>query len=364
VKRGRLIVVGPLPPPHHGVAVSTALVLANSHLHERFEVVHLDTTDRRSIANMGQWDRGNLSTGLTALFRLQPLLRGTRGVLYLPLSENAGGFMRDSLYIWSSRLRGWKAAVHLRNSLFREFYAAQPRVLQAWVRLTMRHVTSAAVLGERLRPLTDGFVAPHRVAVVPNGTPPFSGHQRQRDENLVIYLSNISRKKGADFAVRTAELVCESRPTTRFVFAGDWESQAFEAEIRSLASKLDSHLEFVGPVSGEAKDELLAQASVLLFPVAWGEGHPRIVLEAMAAGLPVVTTDRATIAETLGDGEGGYVLPDPDPEELAGRVLALLRDPSLRERMGARAKERWRDRFNQDVADRTIADWLTSVVVM
>jgi glycosyltransferase involved in cell wall biosynthesis len=300
---------------------------------------------------------------LTALVRLQALLRGRKGVLYLPLSENAGGFVRDSLYVWSARLRGWNVALHIRNSLFREFYAAQPRILQAWIRLTMRHVTSAAVLGENLRQLMDGFLPADRVAVVPNGTPPFFGPSRDRDENLVIYLSNISRKKGADHAVRAARIVCERRPTTRFVFAGDWESRAFEEEVRCLAAGMDGRMEFVGPISGAARDELMAEASVLLFPVAWGEGHPRIVLEAMAAGLPVVTTDRATIADTVGDGEGGYVLDEPDPEQLAEKVLTLLGDSSLRDRMGVTARERWRSRFSQDLADRAIDDWLASVAL-
>jgi glycosyltransferase involved in cell wall biosynthesis len=361
VNRDRLIVVGPLPPPHHGVAVSTALVLANTLLRERFSISHLDTTDRRTIANMGTWDRQNISTGLRALVHLQWRLRGRRGVLYLPLSENAGGFVRDSLYIWSARLRRWSVAVHIRNSLFREFYGAQGRILKAWIRLTMRQVSSAAVLGENLRSLMDGFVAGDRVTVVRNGTPPFSDGAQGRDDDLVLYLSNISRKKGADHAVRAARLVAQMRPSAHFVFAGDWESSSFEKEIRSLASGMDGRLEFVGPIAGNARDELMARASVLLFPVAWGEGHPRIVLEAMAAGLPVVTTDRATIADTLGDGEGGFVLPDPDPDELAKKVLSLLDDPATRDRMGVAARERWRSRFRQELADQAITDWLASV---
>ena len=302
MKQDRLIVVGPLPPPYHGVAVSTALVLANEHLAARFSVEHLDTTDRRTIANMGRWDRENLRVGVHALVRLQSLLRGRRGLVYLPLSENAAAFIRDSLFIWSARCRGWRVAVHIRNSLFRQFYASQPAVLRIWIRLTMRSVTSAAVLGESLTPLMKGFVPADRVAVVPNGTPPFAGRGRERDGDLVIYLSNISRKKGADHAVQAARLISERRPTTRFVFGGEWESRTFEEEIRAVAARMDDRIMFPGPISGPAKDDLLATASVLFFPVAWGEGHPRIVLEAMAAGLPLVTTDRATIAETLGRG--------------------------------------------------------------
>jgi glycosyltransferase involved in cell wall biosynthesis len=105
----------------------------------------------------------------------------------------------------------------------------------------------------------------------------------------------------------------------------------------------------------------MATAQLLMFPVRWGEGHPRILLEALAAGLPAVTTDRATIAQTVIDGESGYVLPDPEPDALAEAVLRLLRDTELRDQMSRAARERYLDRFTQERADEALADWLSSV---
>jgi glycosyltransferase involved in cell wall biosynthesis len=107
------------------------------------------------------------------------------------------------------------------------------------------------------------------------------------------------------------------------------------------------------------KHQLMASASVLLFPVAWGEGHPRIVLEAMAAGLPVITTDRSTIAETL-DG-GGIILPDPDPIQIAHKLETLLADKALREEMGSAGVARWRSEYTQDIADSRLSKWLGSI---
>jgi glycosyltransferase involved in cell wall biosynthesis len=356
-----LVVVGPTPPPFHGVAVSTALALISGPLNNRFAIEHLDTSDRRSIENLGRWDFENIRLALSAIIRLNRLVGARRGVLYLPLSENAGGFLRDSLMLWTAKLRGWKTAAHIRNSLFREFHAAQPRPFQWWIRLTMRHLTSVAVLGDSLRGLMTGFVDDARVVVVPNGTPDFVRPECPRDESLVLYLSNLSRKKGADVAVRTAIEVAKADDRARFVFAGAWESPAFEREVRALAEPMDGRIAFVGTVTGVEKAKLMASAQVLLFPVAWGEGHPRILLEALAAGLPAVTTDRATIRETLSDGESGFVLPDPVPEVLAESVLTLLRDAKLRERMSRAARRRYLEAFTQAHADRKLADWLSSV---
>src|SRR5947209_17573041 len=109
----RLIVIGPVPPPYHGVTVSTSLVLANKTLGKRFVVEHLDTSDHRSGGNIGRWDLANIVLGLRAVRALRRRLVGRPGVVYLPLSQNVGGFLRDSLFIQAAARRGWKVAAHL-----------------------------------------------------------------------------------------------------------------------------------------------------------------------------------------------------------------------------------------------------------
>ena len=100
---------------------------------------------------------------------------------------------------------------------------------------------------------------------------------------------------------------------------------------------------------------------MLLFPPVEPEGHPRVVLEAIAAGLPVVTTRRGAIPETIVDGDSGFVLDDPVPRALADQVLRLLEDSELRAHMGERARERYLAEFTQPQADRRLAEWLWSV---
>jgi glycosyltransferase involved in cell wall biosynthesis len=362
VSRERLIVVGPIPPPVHGVAISTSLVLANPLLRDLFEVEHLNTTDRRSISNLGRWDTTNVLLGIRNVFDLAHRLRGARGLLYLPLSENAGGFLRDSLFIQLAATRGWKVAVHIRNSLFREFYGSQGALVRWWIRFTLRRLTALAVLGASLRSLFDGLVPAEKISVVPNGTPNFHPGAVVPDPHKVVYLSNLSKKKGADVAVEAAALVVKRNANANFIFAGEWESPDFEKNVRSRMRGADGRIVILPPVTGEEKRELMASAWALLFPVAWGEGHPRIVLEALAAGVPIVTTDRATIAETVGDGECGFVLPEPSPEAVADRVLTLLSNHDLRARMSAAARAKYLDRFTQEQADHQLADWLASLV--
>jgi glycosyltransferase involved in cell wall biosynthesis len=105
----------------------------------------------------------------------------------------------------------------------------------------------------------------------------------------------------------------------------------------------------------------LLSSSLFLFPPVEPEGHPRVVVEAISAGLPVVTTNRGAIAETVVDGVSGFVLDDPVPEQLAERLILLLEDEELRRRMSAAARARYLEHFTQERADHRLAEWLGKV---
>lgn len=363
VPMGRLIVVGPLPPPVHGVTVSTSLVLANPILRERFHVEHLDTSDPRpTTVNIGKWDATNIRLALQQTAVLGRLLRGRRGVLYLPLSQNRAGFLRDSLFVTVGALSGWRVCAHLRGSDFRSFYDAQNALARAWIRSTLRRLSAIAVMGDSLRWVFDGLVPPERIAAVPNGTPDVARSITHDGRTAtVLFLSNLRRRKGVVQAVDAALQVAEAEPDTRFVFAGEWEDPELKIELHERASAAQGRIRFLPPVNGRAKDQLFASSAIFLFPPVEPEGHPRVVLEAMSAGLPVVTTARGAIPETVADGETGYVLDDPDPSGLAECLVRLLRDHGLRTRMGRASRERYLTLFTQEAADRRLADWLLSV---
>ena len=233
MKRERLIVIGPLPPPHHGVTVSTSLVLANPVLRDRFEVAHVDTSDHRTGDNIGRWDVTNVRLALQAVLRLARELRGGPGVVYLPLSQSTPGVLRDSMFVFAASVRGWKVAAHLRGSEFRDYYRRAHPIMRRWIRATLARVDSIAVMGESLKAVFEGLVPAERIAVVANGTPEFEPKSPvRRDPEHVLFLSHLRRRKGVIQAIEAALLVLASRPSTRFTFAGDWESPELELALR------------------------------------------------------------------------------------------------------------------------------------
>lgn len=358
--RSRLIVVGPLPPPTHGVTVSTGLVLQNALLRRSFVVDHLDTSDHRTGRNLGTWDPVNVVLGVLSVAKLVGKIVRGRGVVYLPLSQSRAALVRDTLFIQLSSLRGWKIAAHLRGSELNAVYDQSHPLFRSWLGLALRRLDSLAVMGSTIAGSLDGIVPRERIAVVPNGTPDIGAGSGAAGTD-VLFLSNLLRRKGVVQAVEAALLVLERQSNVTFRFVGEWESPELEDELRALAEPAGRRIDFLEQANHDTKVALLHSAAVFLFPPVKPEGHPRAVLEALAAGLPIVTTDRGAIRETVADGESGFVLPHPEPQELAKRILRLVEDVTLRERMSAAARERYLALFTQERADRVLSEWLESV---
>jgi glycosyltransferase involved in cell wall biosynthesis len=156
----------------------------------------------------------------------------------------------------------------------------------------------------------------------------------EKDRPLVGNVARLVPQKDHRTLVEAARLV----PEADFVVVGDGE---LRDELERLADGLA--VRFLG-----ARDdipELLASFDVFAFPSLF-EGLCLAVIEAQAAGVPVVATPVGGIRETVIDGETGLLVPTRDPRALAAAIRRLLRDRSAAEAMAAEAKRRVRQRFS------------------
>lgn len=126
-----------------------------------------------------------------------------------------------------------------------------------------------------------------------------------------------------------------------------------DAQELSRQLGLDGRIRFWGQRMDVAVR--LAEAQVALLITNW-EGFPRSILEAMRAGLPVVSSAVGGIAESVRDGETGFTVAQGDVESLRGRLKQLLGDAELRARMGRNAREHYERSFTLDhTVERTLA---------
>ena len=160
---------------------------------------------------------------------------------------------------------------------------------------------------------------------------------------LVGNVARLAPQKDHRTLIEAARLV----PEAEFVVAGDGE---LRAELGRLAE--GTSVRFLG--AREDVPEVLASLDVFAFPSLF-EGLCLAVIEAQAAGVPVVATPVGGIRETVVDGETGVLVPTGDPPALATAIRRLLEDRPAAEAMAAEAKRRVRARFSVDrMVDETL----------
>ncbi len=162
------------------------------------------------------------------------------------------------------------------------------------------------------------------------------------EELAVGTMGELTEQKNHFCLLEAVPAVLERRPEARFFIAGGGE---LEGALRARRDEmgLADRVRFLG--YREDIPRLLAALDIFVLPSLW-EGLPVALIEAMAAGVPIVATDVDGNVEVFGRGEAGLAVPPGDPEKLAGGILALADDPGRRRQLGEAGRRRARELFD------------------
>jgi glycosyltransferase involved in cell wall biosynthesis len=359
--RPSVLIIGPTPPPYHGVAMAIKALL-DSRLSQEFNLHHLDLADRRGIEHVNKPDLHDVALFIRQWCRLLVLLiRHRPRIMYFVLSQSTVGVIRDSLFVWPARCLGAKVVAHLHGGALIDWYRGRWPLMRVYTRLLAGALSRAIVLGESLRGQFEGLVPPERIAVVPNGIEDVGVEDRhisRPGRRRVLYLNTLNKMKGALVLLQAVALVMGRRSDVEFIFAGPWSHDEHRREAEALIAShgLADAVTFTGQVSGERKTALLREADLFVFPGIQQEGQPLVVLEAMAAGLPILFTNRGCLGETLQDGENGVEVPAGNAGALAEQIQRLLGRPDEMRRLGTNARIKFQQEYTLDRhLDRMIA---------
>lgn len=307
---------------------------ARAGLFDRWPVVHIATH-----ADGSQWQKAR--TALSALVVFAGLLiRGRVAFVHVHAASDAS-FWRKAGFVLLAFAAHTPAVFHLHGGGFLEFYHRRFGAIRRWlIRFVLDHADTVVVVSEQWRKKLHGLTKNRNLVVIVNPVDaiPVVGVDPNRPASaIVLFLGRIEKDKGVYDLVDAMAEVRRQLPTAILRLGGVGDIDGVKR--RSGANGTADWIEFLGWVSDSAKLDALRSAQVYVLP-SYVEGLPMGVLEAMAAGLPVVASHVGGIPDLVEDGVHGFLVRAGDIAGLAQTLLRLLQDPALRRRMGEAARQR------------------------
>jgi len=332
--------VGTHPDTRGGIS-SVVRGYVNGGLFERFVCQYIPTH-----RDGNRWRK--LTTALHGWARVTVALCTLDAPLvHIHLSSRAS-FWRKSVVCALAGIARRPYILHLHGSEFMTFFDSECSPRQR--RLVKRVFESAALviaLSEEWRANALRIAPASRVEVLANAVslPHPNPAARAAAPPTVLCLGRVGRRKGSfDLLEAFARLPDNG---SVLVLAGDGAIEQVRERAQDLG--IGSRVVCPGWLDAAQAAEALSRATTFVLP-SYAEGLPMAVLEAMAHGLPIVTTPVGGIPQAIRHGESGLLVQPGDIDALASAIAALLQQPAERERLGAAARQTIVQRFSQGAA--------------
>lgn len=350
MKKKKILILGKLPPPYMGPAIATQIIL-NSSLNNKYELLHLHTGVNSSLSSIGKWSVSKLFRTFGIYLKLIRIsLFQKPDLVLIPFSQSTLGFTKDFFFIVLTRLFGRKVLLQLRGSNFQNWMKSSNALVRFFVKSGLRLSQGVIVLGNNLKPLFQGVFEEKKVFVVPNGgNYDLSFRVKRNDPLRVLYLGNLQSSKGIEDVIDAISLLAEKYAGKFSVdVVGNWRAEKTREVCMNKVEENKLPVTFHPPASGVDKMKFLSDADILVFTPRAPEGHPWVIVEAMAAGLPIISTDRGAIVESVHHGENGFIVEAENPSAIAAKLELLITDANLREQMGASGRKLYEESFTEE----------------
>lgn len=332
----RVVMIGTAMGMQGGVS-TVVDVLKNAGLFERCNVMYIPTHRDGGVVR-------KLQVFFLGWCRYIAMLIGGRiGLLHAHTASRAS-FWRKSMFMLPAFFARVPVILHIHGAEFQVFYEKECSALsRSVVQYIFARADQVVMLSESWLQWVRTTFPTAKAKVIPNPiVVPEANTTEVRHPFSLLFLGRLGQRKGVFDLLHAAAELAPRYPDLRILLGGDGELDAVRDQAKGLG--ISAHVSLLGWVKGADKARLLKEATIYVLP-SYNEGLPMSVLEAMAYGLPVVSTPVGGTPEAVRDGEEGFLVQPGDVRQLAARLDRLLADPDLRVRMGDAALVRAVSRF-------------------
>lgn len=258
--------------------------------------------------------------------------------------STAMSFYRKLIIFKIASLKGWKILIHLHAGSFQEFYENSGKTRKRLIENFFSHSDLVLVLSNAWFNYCLQLCPKDKLKILYNGasTSKFCKKLTNRSFLNITCMGLLSPKKGTYDLIEAFARLAVDNQKVRLVLGGDGEIE----QVKALAKKLnlEERIDVLGWVSGYRKIEVFEKSDIYALP-SYSEGMPGSILEAMAAGNPIISTPVGGIPELVINNCNGYLIVPGDVDALYSKLKYLVKNEAIREKMAKESIEIIENKF-------------------
>ena len=344
-----------LPPPVNGATMMNKILRDSYQLNKKYSIRWIDNGLARAADDFGVVSVGKIYRWMiTVLIAAYEIIICQRRIVYITIAPRGVAFAKDSIFLLLSRMTAKRTFVHFHGRGLKE-YSSSNSVARWYMKLVLKKCVPITLSQSLSKDISE--VCLRRPVVVPNCTNETidSGCIYYSIENnplKLVYLSNFHPDKGVGTFIRVIKLLKEKLSVRGFecsiIGNGTKYLTIDDAVDMVKRADVDDCIKHLGPLYGKEKMQTLAESDILVFPTSYrNEAFPIVLLEAMEAGMAIISSPIGGIVDIVRDGETGYLLSWDNEEGICQAIVNLDMDRKKLNEMKKTARSTYELRYTK-----------------
>ncbi len=337
-KEKEILLVGPILS-NGGIATVVKSILSEKIVYQNYHINIINTSNYKDSSKFG-----NLLIFMKAVFAFI-VMNTFRRVDLIHVHSSVGvSFLRKIIIIFISSFYKKKIIFHFHSGRFDDFFINVFGIRKKIITYSLKKVDKIVLLCEDWKKKIDEKYSLNNTLVIGNPVPfnvkkAYRGMSLSNKKNVkILFVGFLIKNKGIYDLIKIVQGLNCLKSDFKLIVCGKGED---EKKFLKLINDMNSERENIiyrGWISGKEKMNLYKEGDILLLP-SYYEGMPMVILEAMAFGLPIVSTNIAGIPDLVVEGENGYLLDPGDVDGFINKIYLFIKDPKKRFEFGIKSYE-------------------------
>jgi glycosyltransferase involved in cell wall biosynthesis len=269
-------------------------------------------------------------------------------------------YIRLSIIFLSAKIFRKKTIWHVHTGEMLTYYADSSLLEKYIIKFVLRNADVVIALSSNCKKMIEDIEPRASIKILLNTvnvTDYEVNNRKIHDPVNVLLLGRLEYRKGIHIILKAIKILADKNIS--FVLAGDGDIEGTRKFVKENC--FETKVSVPGWISGDQKLALLKEADIYILP-SYQEGLPISILEAMSAGLPIISTPVGGIPDAVTDGENGYLIEPGDSEALASKILFLSENQSVWEQLSLQSKETAKHKFHMSRIESELADLYNSLM--